>query len=166
MIFSEVDNDKEYINNSMAIGTGLFELYLALQSISKYFHNYGKLCSTLFYLHISFLLSTYFFAGLVANYFLVKKLLESCLRYKCEMFDNLNVNMVGKSSRAHFLFMTFDPARHGVSKIQKREGWAWSLVTQSWLTCSLSCNIGCFWATICFCFSTVSGHQYIWLPTI
>ena len=48
MIFSEVDNDKEYINNSMAIGTGLFELYLALQSISKYFHNYGKLCSTLF----------------------------------------------------------------------------------------------------------------------
>ena len=31
-----MDNDKEYINNSMAIGTGLFELYLALQSIAKY----------------------------------------------------------------------------------------------------------------------------------
>jgi len=35
VIFSEMDNDKEYINNSMAIGTGLFELYLALQSIVK-----------------------------------------------------------------------------------------------------------------------------------
>lgn len=33
--FSEVDNDKEYINNSMTIGTGLFELYIALQSIAK-----------------------------------------------------------------------------------------------------------------------------------
>ena len=36
VIFSEVESDKEYINNSMTIGTGLFELYLALQSISKY----------------------------------------------------------------------------------------------------------------------------------
>jgi len=35
VIFSELDNDKEYINNSMTIGTGLFELYLALQSIAK-----------------------------------------------------------------------------------------------------------------------------------
>ena len=68
------------------------------------------------------------------------------------MFDNLNVNMVGKSSKAQILFMTFDLACHGVSKIQKREGWAWSLATQSWLTCSLSCNIGCFLASICFCF--------------
>ena len=31
----EEESDKEYINNSMTIGTGLFELYLALQSISK-----------------------------------------------------------------------------------------------------------------------------------
>ena len=36
VIFSEVDNDKEYVNNSMTIGTGLFELYIALQSIGKY----------------------------------------------------------------------------------------------------------------------------------
>jgi len=35
VIFSEIDNDKEYINNSMTIGTGLFELYLALQSLAK-----------------------------------------------------------------------------------------------------------------------------------
>ena len=35
VIFSEMDNDKEYINNSMTIGTGLFELYIALQSIAK-----------------------------------------------------------------------------------------------------------------------------------
>lgn len=35
VIFSEIDTDKDYINNSMAIGTGLFELYLALQSMAR-----------------------------------------------------------------------------------------------------------------------------------
>lgn len=35
VIFTELDNDKEYINNSMTVGTGLFELYLALQSLAK-----------------------------------------------------------------------------------------------------------------------------------
>ena len=68
----------------------------ALSCPPVHFKVFSQLWKTLF----DPLLSTYFFstifAGLVANYFLVKKLLESCLRYKCEMFDNLNVNMVGK----------------------------------------------------------------------
>lgn len=35
VIFTERDNDNDYINNTMTIGTGLFELYLALQHLSK-----------------------------------------------------------------------------------------------------------------------------------
>ena len=36
VIFTELDQDREYINNAMTIGTSLFELYLALQSLAKY----------------------------------------------------------------------------------------------------------------------------------
>jgi hypothetical protein len=32
---TEVESDKDYINNTITIGTGLFELYLALQTIVR-----------------------------------------------------------------------------------------------------------------------------------
>jgi hypothetical protein len=31
-----MESDKDYINNTITIGTGLFELYLALQTIVRY----------------------------------------------------------------------------------------------------------------------------------
>jgi hypothetical protein len=32
---TEIESDKDYINNTITIGTGLFELYLALQTIVR-----------------------------------------------------------------------------------------------------------------------------------
>jgi hypothetical protein len=34
-MLTEVESDKDYINNTITIGTGLFELYLALQTIVR-----------------------------------------------------------------------------------------------------------------------------------
>jgi hypothetical protein len=39
---TEIESDKDYINNTITIGTGLFELYLALQTIVRYRGPYRK----------------------------------------------------------------------------------------------------------------------------